>query len=259
MSNQHGFTILRNEQKNVVLDRLKGKKGIAYFRQGSFSDEIIWQNRKFIFPSKKKKIMAGMWVFRSVMNDVREFISDKRIKALDRLPVNFWNDKLMDYQGSITATDVNHAYWRIAFMKGAISEKTYKKGLLIKDKALRLAALANLASSKEYQVIKDGKLTSRTIVMKYDPILQKIYNNIRYTCYSYMMTMAKMLGKDFICYKTDCIYYVDKPENRKMVQEYLDIFGLEWKQLVEPSPPEKYQPINYTHEKRRKTKVSATP
>jgi len=258
MSNQNGFTILRNEQKNVILDRLKGKKGIAYYRQGSFSDEIIWQHRKFIFPSKKKKVTAGMWVFRSVMNEVREFISDKRIKALDRLPVNFWNDKLMDYQGSITATDVNHAYWRIAFMQGIISEKTYEKGLLIKDKALRLAALANLASSKEYQVIKDGKLTGRTIVMKYDPILQKIYNNIRYTCYSYMMTMAKMLGEDFICYKTDCIYYVDKPENRKMVQEYLDIFGLEWKQLVEPSKPEKDQPINYSHEKRRKTKVSAT-
>jgi hypothetical protein len=235
MSNQNGFTILRNEQKNVVLDRLKGKKGIAYYRQGSFSEEIIWQNRKFIFPSKKKKVTSGMWVFRSVMSDVREFIADKRIKALDRLPVNFWNQKLLDYNGKITATDVNHAYWRIAYMQGAISEKTYTKGLLIKDKAIRLAALANLASSKEYQVIKDGKMTGKTIVLKYDPILQKVYNNIRY--------------------KTDCIYYVDKPENRKMVQEYLDIFGLQWKQLVEPSKPEKDQPINYNHEKRIKTKV----
>jgi hypothetical protein len=40
-----------------------------------------------------------------------------------------------------------------------------------------------------------------------------------------------------------------------MVQEYLDIFGLQWKQLVEPSKPEKDQPINYNHEKRIKTKV----
>lgn len=71
-----------------------------------------------------------------------------------------------------------------------------------------------------------------------------------------MMTMAKMLGEDFICYKTDCIYYVDKPENRKMVQEYLDIFGLEWKQLVEPNKPEKEETKYFNNEKpRRKTQV----
>jgi hypothetical protein len=249
MSNQNGFTVLRSDQKKTILDKLKGKKGIAYYRQGSFSDEIIWQNRKFLFPSKKKKVTAGMWVFRSVMNDVRDYISDKRIKALDRLPVNFWNQNMLDFQGKITATDVNHAYWRIAFMQGIISEKTYTKGLLIKDKSIRLAALANLASSKEYQVIRDGQMTNKTIVLKYDPILQKVYNNVRYTCYNYMMTMAHMLKEDFICYKTDCIYYVDKPENRKMVQEYLDIFGLEWKQLVEPSKPEKENGTYFKKEK----------
>lgn len=237
MSNQNGFTVLRSEQKKAILERLKGKKGIAYYRQGSFSDEIIWQNRKFLFPSRKKKVVAGMWVFRSVMNDVREFISDKRIKARQRLPVNLWNEKLRDYSGKVTATDVNHAYWRIAYLEGVITEKTYKKGLLIKDKAIRLAALANLASAKEYQIIKDGEFTNKTVVLKYDPILQKIYNNIRYCCYEHMMTMAKLLGEDFICYKTDCIYYVDNPENRKKVQEYLDIFGLEWKQLIEPEKP----------------------
>lgn len=237
MSNQNGFTVLRHDQKKTILQRLKGKKGIAYYRQGSFSDEIIWQKRKFLFPSPKKKVAAGMWVFRTVMNDVRQFISDKRIKAKERLPVNFWNEELRNYTGKITATDVNHAYWRIAYLHGVITEKTYQKGLLIKDKAIRLAALANLASSKEYHVIKDGELTSKTVILKYDPILQKVYNNIRYACYEHMMIMARMLGEDFICYKTDCIYYKDTPENRKKVQDYLDIFGLEWKQLVEPENP----------------------
>lgn len=256
MSNQNGFTVLRSDQKKRILEKLKGKKGVAYYRQGSFSDEIIWQNRKFLFPSKKKKVAAGMWVFRSVMNDVRDFISDKRIKAKDRLPVNFWNEKLRHYSGKITATDVNHAYWRIAYIHGVITEKTYKKGLLINDKSVRLAALANLASAKEYNVIKDGEMTNKTVILKYDPILQKVYNNIRYSCYEHMMTMARMLDEDFICYKTDCIYYIDKPENRKKVQEYLDIFGLEWKQLIEPEKPEKEEYKNYNNEKQRgKTKI----
>ena len=73
--------------------------------------------------------------------------------------------------------------------------------------------------------------------MKYDPILHKIYSNIRYTCYAHMMKLAELLGDDFICYKTDCLYYKDTKENRKMVQDFLDSEAMEWKQLVEPENP----------------------
>jgi hypothetical protein len=237
MSNQHGFTVLRHEQKKILLDKLKRRKANGYFRAGSFSDEVIWQDRKFLFPSPKKKVSAGIWVFRSVMHDVRIYIENKKIRAKERLPVNLWNPKLANFRGKITATDVDHAYWRIAYIMGVISDKTYQKGLLIKDKSIRLAALANLSSAKEYNVIKDGIVTNKTVVLKYDPILQKVYNNIRFTCYEHMTIMANMLGEDFICYKTDCIYYKDKASNREMIQMYLDSVGLEWKQLVEPDRP----------------------
>lgn len=237
MSNQNGFTVLRHEQKKTLLEKLKRRKANGYFRTGSFSDEIIWQDRKFLFPSPKKKVSSGIWVFRSVMHDVRVYIEDKRIRAKERLPVNLWNPKLEKFRGKVTATDVDHAYWRIAYLEGIISDKTYKKGLELKDKALRLAALANLSSAKEYNVIKDGIVTKKTVVLKYDPILQKVYNNIRYTCYEHMNILANMLGEDFICYKTDCIYYKDTAKNREMVQMYLDSVGLEWKQLVEPNKP----------------------
>ena len=122
-------------------------------------------------------------------------------------------------------------------MEGVITQRTYLRGLEIKDKSLRLAALANLASSKEYQVIRGGEITDETVVLKYDPVLQRIYNNIRYACYGHMAEMAKLLGDDFICYKTDCIYYRDTPENREKVHTYLDSVGLDWKQLVEPQRP----------------------
>jgi hypothetical protein len=45
--------------------------------------------------------------------------------------------------------------------------------------------------------------------------------------------MADMLEGDFICYKTDCIYYRDRNGNAEKVQMYLDSAGLDWKQLVE--------------------------
>jgi len=247
MSVQNGYTVLKYERKKNILRRLQQKGDIAYFRQGSFSEEIIWQGRKFLFPSKKKSVQEGMWVFRSVMNNVRDFLSFNNIRAKDRLPVNHWNKKLQNFNGKITATDVDHAYWRIAYLQGIISAKTYEKGLEIKDKALRLAALANLASTKEYYIIQDGKLTDKTIILKYDPILHKLYNNIRYTCYEMMMEMANLLGEDYICYKTDCIYYVDTKENRKKVQEYLEAKNMMWKQLIEPDMPQKEKPNGTNH------------
>jgi hypothetical protein len=88
MSLQNGFTILRHDQQKIILDKLKGKKGIAYYRKGSFSDELIWQNRKFLFPSPKKKVTTGVWIFRSVQNDVKDFIENRRIREKENLPVN---------------------------------------------------------------------------------------------------------------------------------------------------------------------------
>lgn len=242
------LTILTYPKKKALLKKLKIVKANAYYREGSFSDEIIWEGRKFVFPSPKNNASKNVWVFRSVMNNVREYVIDKKIREKPKLPVNHWNDKLTNYRGKVTATDVDHAYWRIAFLQGVITEKTYKKGLLLKDKALRLASLANLASAKEYRLILDGVLTDKTMLLKSDPTLKKVYDNIRNTCYLIMMKIAELLGDDFICYKTDCIYYKDTKENREKVQGYLDKIGMEWKQLVEPERPKKDRLDGTNHE-----------
>ena len=237
MPNQSNMTVLKVNHKRVILQRLKKTRADAYYRRGSFSDEIIWEGRKFLFPSGKATAKTGMWVFRSVSRDVKAYATGRRVRESSALPVNMWNDKLRKFRGKITGTDVDHAYWRIAYQEGVISMKTYQRGLEIKDKSLRLAALANLASSKEYQIIRGGVITDETVVLRHDPVHKRIYNNIRYACYAHMAEMAKLLGEDFICYKTDCIYYKDRPENREKVQTYLDSVGLDWKQLVEPQKP----------------------
>lgn len=250
------MTVLKVNHKKVILQRLKKTRADAYYRRGSFSDEIIWEGRKFLFPSGKATAKTGMWVFRSVSRDVKAYATGKRIKELEKLPVNMWNEKLRRFRGRITATDVDHAYWRIAYMEGIITQKTYERGLEIKDKSLRLAALANLASSKEYQLIRGGEITEETVVLKYDPVLQRIYNNIRYICYRHMAEMAHLLGEDFICYKTDCIYYKDTPQNRETVHAYLDTVGLDWKQLVEPERPAAENKIGSEgHKPRRSRKL----
>jgi hypothetical protein len=239
MSIQNGYTILNPNSLDNALKRIINTKQDAYMRKGSFSTDIIWQGRRFVFPNPQKNITNNMWIFKSVIKDVKDYILVHRIKEKPKLPVNHWNPKNKNYDGKITATDLDHAYWRVAFLYEYISMKTYLKGLEIKDKSLRLAALANLSSMKEYLIIKNGVITDETITLKYDPILHKVYNNIRFTCYEHMMNIAELLKDNFICYKTDCVYYKDTKANRTLVQEYLDSVAMEWKQLVEPEKPTK--------------------
>lgn len=236
MSDHIVITLLKPTQKKVFLQKLNRRKANALYREGSFTTEIIWQDRRFVIPLSRKGL-NDMWIFRSVANDVKAYLDTNKVRERKKLPVNRWNPKLIKFRGKITATDVDHAYWRIAYQQGVISHKTYTKGLTVKDKSLRLASLANMASSKEYQVIEDGFLTKETVILKYNPITHKVYNNIRYQCYAHMNTLADLLGDDFICYKTDCIYYKDTDANRIIVQDYLDNRELLWKQLIEVKRP----------------------
>jgi hypothetical protein len=59
-----------------------------------------------------------------------------------------------------------------------------------------------------------------------------VYADIRFSCFYMMYELSVMLGEDFDCWRTDCIYYRDTPENRKTVQDYFDEREMLWKQLV---------------------------
>jgi hypothetical protein len=238
------ITIIKSNSEDLIFGRLKHSNTKAFYRRGSYSTELIWGDRKFVFPSNKRGANSkDIWIFRSVMNEVKDFCFGKKIVAKKRLPVNYWNPNIESPKGKITATDLDHAYWRIAYLNGYISSKTYEKGLMVKDKSLRLASLANLSSKKEYFVVKKGEVTTKSVVLKFEPVLQRVYDNIRYECFEHMMVMADMLGEDFICYKTDCIYYKDTKKNREIVQVYLDSVSIDWKQLVEIDKPKKEEPI----------------
>ena len=47
-----------------------------------------------------------------------------------------------------------------------------------------------------------------------------------------MWEISELLGEDFFCWKTDCIYYRDTPENRNIVHKYLEEREMLFKQLV---------------------------
>ena len=222
-----------------ILKRIQKEKANGLYKKGTFMDEIIWGNNSYFISKqnkrKNKSFKAGMFLFGMVRKDANEYINKNTIKLPKRYPqIEYSSDFKEEFIGvKITGTDLNHAYWRIALNLGIIKEKTYQMGLPDDFKSVRLAALSTLGAGKKYNVIKNGNITSEIISINENPPLQNIYKLIRYTCYNHMAQVKKKLGKDFLCYKTDCIYYIDNIKNRKIVQDFFEKKNISVKQLIE--------------------------
>ena len=214
---------------------MKKEGAVGYMKRGTFTNEIVWGAYSYIVPCMdKKKQLAfkkGMFLFGLVRKDAKKFLE---IHDNIRLPKKYaqieYREELKSMK-RVTGTDLNHAYWRIAYNLGVISENTYIKGLNDSFKSVRLAALSTLGAKKKYQKIIDGELQDEFFVEDGDDDLQNVYKLIRYTCYRYMNQVKKLLGDDFLAYKTDCIYYIDTKKNRQIVQDFFDKKGLLMKQL----------------------------
>jgi len=223
--------------ESYLMRQIVSQKANGYLKKGTFTNEIVWGKYSYVFSVlDKKKQMAfkkGMFLFGMVRKDVKIYLKKNKVKLPKKYQqieyANSFNPDLFD---KVTGTDLNHAYWRIAYNIGIISELTYLKGLDDKFKSVRLAALSTLGADKKYRIIKNGELTSEYKVIKGDEELQIVYKFIRYTCYKYMAQVKRKLGSDFLCYKTDAIYYIDTKENRKTVRDFFKEKDLLMKQLI---------------------------
>ncbi len=230
-------TYASKTSEDFIFKRMVEEKANGYIKKGTFTNEIVWGHNSYIFPCMdKKRQMAfkkGMFLFGMVRKDVKEYLKTHTIKLPRRYnQIEYNKDLNEDLFGKITATDLNHAYWRIAYNLGIITEKTYTKGLNDDFKAVRLASLSTMGANKKYQKMKNGKLLDEYKIVYGDDALKDVYKLIRLTCYKYMDKVKKMLGKDFLCYKTDCIYYIDTQYNRKIVRDFFIEKDLYMKQLV---------------------------
>lgn len=216
---------------------MKRKRADGYIKKGTFTNEIVWGSYSYIIPCNNKQAQrafkSGMFLFGMVRSDASRFLIRHSIRLPKSRPqVDYANNINESILGKVAGTDLNHAYWRIAYNLGVISDKTYEKGLDNKLKSVRLAALSTLGADKRYQKIQAGEFIKDYHIVKGNPDLKRVYTLIRYTCYKYMSQIKKMLGKDFLAYKTDAIYYADRNNNRQRVRKFFDDKNLLMKQLA---------------------------
>ena len=216
--------------KKFIKTLVDGKLSFAV-RQSTECTEILLDDTHIVYASTNNFPRKKVYLFRLVKNEVLKWLNKNELI----LPPNHHSIEYnyeYDYEkDEMTGTDLNHAYWRIAYTTGLISEKTYIAGLDNDCKALRLATISTLGREKKFNNYKNGELGKSFVYQKRNEELQNVYKYVRLTCFDYMYQASKLLGEDFFAWKTDCLYYKNTKKNIKMVQEFFDSKNLTYKQL----------------------------
>jgi hypothetical protein len=222
----------------ALLDTLVNRKQNFVIRKTKYYTSIIHDGLETIYPSKDKECTfppKQLWIFSAVKRDAIRFTQENpNFEISNKLPVNVTNIDYDNSYGQITGTDIESAYWTMAYKMGIISEQTYTKGNEKDYKVTKLASLAVLGRIKAYYVYDKGVKIEKPIIVatEHHEKLKNLYRAIRYGCYYHMGQLAVLLGKDFEAYRTDCIYYRDSVENRKKVYDYLTEQGFTYRQII---------------------------
>ena len=217
------------------LSRVLKVKASFYVKRGVEIDQIVFGENHFLYSTGNNNFPPEkLFLFHKVNIDVKKFLENTPfIELPPKKPTQFYNLDYDDNVGVITGTDLDHAFWRIAYIKGYISKKTYQYGIADdKAKVIRLATLGNLGKEDVFDKYENGVLVGQEIRKPENKNMKKIYADIRLTCYYMMYELSLMLGNDFESWATDCIYYRDTPKNRKLVHDFLDMHNMLYKQLT---------------------------
>lgn len=232
------LTKVSRKYKRVSMDSMYSTliegKGDFLIRRGTECNELIFDVNHNVYTTQNKNFPSKkIFLFNLVQKNVQKFLkTNPFIEIPPKKDVSFYNYKYQHGKGEITGTDLDHAYWRIAYAKGYITKRTYEFGLDDTAKPLRLATLSVLGREKVFEKFVDGVFVEKVVIRPKDEQLRTVYADIRFSCFYMMYELSVILGEDFDCWRTDCIYYRDTPKNRQTVQDYFDEREMLWKQLV---------------------------
>lgn len=221
---------MRIKDSQMIIDNYIALKKSFKVRKSPNIIEIITSTGQKLYHHRNERFKEGLYLFNMVRRDVDTYLTTNgEITPYEELPVNYSNVRF-DYSKKIIGVDINNAYWTVAYLKEYITKKTYTKGLESKDgmKSIRLSCLSTLGKSRNYMVYRDGEYIGDE-QMRVDEQFQDIYKDIRFSTYGVMREVAEVLADDFCCWKTDCIFFYDTDENRSLVIDMIEDYGLSCK------------------------------
>ena len=182
--------------KKYVQNLVKNKANFD-LRKSSECTEVILDDLHIVFAPQRNFPKKKIYLFNTVKMQVVKWLKNNNIDMPENVNSIEYNYDYDIEDGVLAGTDINHAYWRIAYIKGLINEKTYIQGLDSDCKALRLATLSVLGREKRFDKYKRGQLEKSFISQKENVELKNVFKFIRLSCFNYMKEASNLLGNDF--------------------------------------------------------------
>jgi hypothetical protein len=119
---------------------------------------------------------------------------------------------------------LNNKFCELKLKNGQITK-------LDKDTAKALG-LGKEDDGKEIKFTEFQSFLASFYPKKENKAMKLIYKDIRLSCFFMMYELSILLGENFESWNTDCIYYRDSFENRKLVHDFFDMHNMLYKQLT---------------------------
>jgi hypothetical protein len=196
------------------------KTPFRYVRTGNSYElySSVWNCKSFRKGFTSEDLQFIKKVKRQAKNPdiiIKYIDKDYQANPIEYIKVNE-NIKVGDRFDNVICVDINSAYWVSAFQLGIIDEEIYQKGKKI-NKIVRLAALGSLAKKTETFEFDGERMIKKTVERSYET--ENLWFSICDKVGSLMSKLSKRIGNDFITYWVDGIYFVNTPENYKIITE----------------------------------------
>ena len=202
--------------KNVFIN---DKKDFVIIHTGCIN-KIIYRNKVFRYVDKWGNNGIAH-ACKSVIKDADEFFEKgqqleiKHPKASTRYTDKiFIANMLKNGISKFLEIDIKACYWTIAFKKGIISEKVYKKYL--NQKMLRLIAIGNLNKNTLIKKYKNGKGVLRKIILNTN---KPVWEYVVSEAWGVFNELNELLNNQVFMFKTDCFYVL--PGNKRETINYI--------------------------------------
>lgn len=199
---------LNNKRKSFTL--MKKRNEMNLFVDGK--PIAKFKNKNSLHHLEREESKGVLNLFATVKKSINKFLHDndfKVQKVYKKYDSTYTNRILFDELPigcEFYYLDVKHCYWRIAYLKGYISEYFYLKVLENPElKIFRNMALSCIIAPKMKEYYKNGKLIWS--VHEDTTIYNDVYESIRFTAWNIFGTLAfEKIGKEkTIGYYTDGI------------------------------------------------------
>jgi len=228
---------MKNEFKVTEPDSLVIRlqnSGKEFFYKKHMNTVYVLSNDTLFTFSKSKEFNKGLYLFGLVKKDFDNFL----LKNPNPIKEDFY-EPIRVKKGINTEHefhyDINHAYWRIAYINGYISENTYEHGLNLKNtneelKKLYCMALSVQGQSKTLDGYINNKVTGNIYTINKNPLHKLIYQNIRNKTHKIVSDISDKIWDDFIEYRVDGIFFNGK-HNCEIVENHLIKENLTFKKV----------------------------